>query len=273
EIDRARLEGARRRGAQEFTGGIFERFQRDIHRLELRFAGAHHRSEGNKAEMLVQLKLARGPGNNREVVAFFNAMLPEQSEDSLQYLGAAEFFLDGQQANFANRASGGTVRVEILQLLIERKWARATHGEHSDELLSRETDEIGIFRVKFVDETMGGRSVMLRNFLNECFVVEPVNLLELPIFVGGFKGQRLPCAHNDLSLSASIWRRSRRLEISSAIFLRCANRTKPFVIVSSTTCMRSCPRKSATSGRETMAKRPGKTVRHCKTNAPKKSTQ
>src|SRR6185437_1888838 len=134
-------------------------------------------------------------------------------------------------------------------------------------------NQVGVFRVKLVHQPVRRRGLVLRDFLDEGFVVQPMNLLELPIFVGGLKRQRLACAHKDLSVSAGRCRRSTRWEISSAIFFRCAKRTRPLIIVINTTWMRSCPRKSATSGRQTSAKRPGSTVRHCNTNAPKNNMQ
>jgi hypothetical protein len=76
--------------------------------------------------------------------------------------------------------------------LIERERAVATDGEHADESFARETDQIGVLGVKFVDEPLRLRSVMLGNFLGERFIVEPVDLLELQIFRGGLEDQRLP---------------------------------------------------------------------------------
>src|SRR5689334_8435226 len=76
EIDGAGLKGARRRGAEEFAGGHFESFECDIHGLELGFAAAHHGTERDKAQMLVEPKLASGAADDSEVVAFFDAVLP-----------------------------------------------------------------------------------------------------------------------------------------------------------------------------------------------------
>src|SRR5437899_3500739 len=94
EIDGALLECARRGGAQENASGVFERFQRDIHGLELSVATADHWAKWREAEVLVEFELARCAGDNGEVVTSFDAMLPEQCEDALQDLSATEFFIN-----------------------------------------------------------------------------------------------------------------------------------------------------------------------------------
>ena len=53
EIDSAGLKCARGRRAQELARGRLKGFQSDVHRLELRFPRANHRTKGNKAEVLI----------------------------------------------------------------------------------------------------------------------------------------------------------------------------------------------------------------------------
>ena len=101
EAHRAGLEGARRRRAQKLARRRLERLQRDIHRLELRVAGAHHRAERHEPQVLVEFELARGAGDDRQVIALLDAVLPQQRQDALQHLRAAVFLLDGQQPDFA----------------------------------------------------------------------------------------------------------------------------------------------------------------------------
>ena len=112
-------------------------------------------------------------------------MLPEQRQDALQHLAAAraaEFFLDGKQPDFADGPARRQMGIEVRQFLVERERPVAAHGEHPDELLVLQTDEIRVLRVKLVHEPLGGRRLVLRDFLDEGLVVEPVNLLKFPIF-------------------------------------------------------------------------------------------
>ena len=54
KIHRAGMKRARGRRAQKFARRDLERFQRDIHRLELGVAAADERAERHKTEVLVQ---------------------------------------------------------------------------------------------------------------------------------------------------------------------------------------------------------------------------
>src|SRR5689334_23374047 len=100
EVDCAGLERARGRGTEKLASGRLEGFECDVHRLKLGFGCSDRWSERNKAKMLVKPKLARGPGNNRQVVTALDSMLPKQSENSLKYLGAAELAVNRQQTDF-----------------------------------------------------------------------------------------------------------------------------------------------------------------------------
>ena len=149
--------------------------------------------------MLVQPELPRRAGNDGEVVAFLDTMLPEQRQNTLQNLAAArpaEFFLEGEQPNFTNGPAPRQVDVEVGQFLVEGKRPVAAHGEHADQFLILQTNQVRVFRVKFIHEPLRGRGLMLRDFLDEGFVIEPVNLLEFPIFGRGLERQRVLCTHN-----------------------------------------------------------------------------
>ena len=175
EIDGALLKCARRRGTQKNAGGVFEGLQRDIHRLELRFAAANQRAKGHKAEVLVEFELSWRAGNDSEIVTSFDAMLPKQCEDALEDLSATEFFIDGEQTNFADFAASGQIGIEILEFLIEREGAIATNGQHAGQLASAQTNKIRVFGMKFIYEPMGGLGFVLRDFFNKRFVIEPMD--------------------------------------------------------------------------------------------------
>ncbi len=127
------------------------------------------------------------------MMAFLDAMLPEQREDALQHLAAprpAEFLFDGEQADFADLAVRRQVGVEVGKFLVEREWPVASHREHAGEFLIAETDQVRIFRVELVHQALRRRRLVLRNLLDECAVVEPVNLLELPVVRGDLEHER-----------------------------------------------------------------------------------
>src|ERR1035438_10803726 len=98
--------------------------------------------------MLVEFKLTRGAGDDGQVVALFNAVLPQQGKDALQDLCAAKLLLNRQQADFADLASGGKVRVELVEFVIERERPVAARGQHAGQLPARQTDQVGVLRVE-----------------------------------------------------------------------------------------------------------------------------
>ncbi len=49
--------------------------------------------------------------------------------------------------------------------------------------------------MKFIHEPLRGRGLVLGDFLDEGLVIEPVNLLEFPIFRRGLERQWILCAH------------------------------------------------------------------------------
>ena len=91
---------------------------------------------------------------------------------------------------------GRQVRIEFRQFLVERERPVAAHGQHPDEFLVAEADQIGVLGVKFVHEPLDGGRLMLRDFLDEGPVVQAVNLLELPVFRRQFEYQRFRWIHN-----------------------------------------------------------------------------
>ena len=76
--------------------------------------------------------------------------------------------------------------------MIERERAAAADREHAREFFPGETDQVGVLGVKLVHEPFGRRTLVLRNFLNEGFVVKPVDLFELPVFRREFENEGLP---------------------------------------------------------------------------------
>jgi len=57
---------------------------------------------------------------------------------------------------------------------------------------SGEANEVGVLSVEFVHQPLRWRALVLRDFLHERFVVQPMDLFKLPVFGSEFKNERLP---------------------------------------------------------------------------------
>ena len=78
----------------------------------------------------------------------------------------------------------------FLELLIERERTTASHGQHARQLPATQTNEVSVFCVEFVHQTMRGRSLMLRNLIDERFVIQAMDRFEFPIFGRSLEYQR-----------------------------------------------------------------------------------
>ena len=84
------------------------------------------------------------------------------------------------------------MRVEVFEFLVKRERPIAAHGEHARQSPPAEANQVSVLGVEFVHQPVRWRGLMLRNLLNEGFVVEPMDLLELPILSREFEDQRGP---------------------------------------------------------------------------------
>ena len=84
------------------------------------------------------------------------------------------------------------MRVEVFEFLVKRERPIAAHGEQARQFPPAEANQVGVLGVEFVHQSVRWRGLMLRNLLNEGFVVEPMDLLELPILSREFEDQRGP---------------------------------------------------------------------------------
>src|SRR5579875_420372 len=91
------------------------------------------------------------------------------------------------------------VTVQIGQLLVKGERAFAPHCQHPNEFPITQANEIGVLAVKLIHQSLGGRTLVLRNLLNESLVVEPMNGFELPILRSEFENQRLAFFHRHTS--------------------------------------------------------------------------
>jgi hypothetical protein len=63
--------------------------------------------------------------------------------------------------------------------LVERERPRAANSHHADDAVVTQPDYIRVLGVKTIDEEAVRRRCVPRDLLNECLVVECVNLFEL----------------------------------------------------------------------------------------------
>ena len=93
----------------------------------------------------------------------------------------------GEEPQLHRPASGREPLIEIRQLGIEGKRPTPPHGEHGDDASIPHSDQVGIFRVKLIHEKTCRARCVLRDFLHERLIVEPMNLLKLVRRGGNFE--------------------------------------------------------------------------------------
>ena len=87
-------------------------------------------------------------------------------------LRAAEFFLDLRASEFRKWSAGGEDRNQDSRVFESSENGRR-HGRRAcRRIFSGQTNQVGIFRVKLVHQTMRGRGMVLRNLLDEGFVIQ-----------------------------------------------------------------------------------------------------
>ena len=180
----------RARGRREGLGHLEKFLEREIHGLELRLAAADERAERHEAEMLVEPGLARGAGDDGHVVAHVLEVLREQADELREDEAVAEIFLDREQADFEHLVAGRQVGIEVRDFVIEREGPVPPPCHHADEAVAVKADGVGVFRVKLVHEALLRVVRVLGDFLDEGFVVEAVDGLELPVFARNLELQR-----------------------------------------------------------------------------------
>ena len=76
----------------------------------------------------------------------------------------------------------------MLKLLVQREGVSASGRHHSNQLPVPYTDEVRVLVVELVDQEPVRVRLVLRNLLHEGLVVQPVDLLELPLLGGDLEG-------------------------------------------------------------------------------------
>jgi hypothetical protein len=73
--------------------------------------------------------------------------------------------------------------------LVEGKGAAPAGGDHPNDALIAQADEIGVFGVEFIHQAGRAGGLMLRDFLHERSVIELMDLLKFPVLSGDFELQ------------------------------------------------------------------------------------
>ena len=152
-------------------------------------------------------------------------VIQQQLEQPLEHHPVAMARKHGQQTDLANPAAGRQVTVDVAELFVERERSFVPYRHHADELVAIQRDEIGVLVVETVHQPLLRVRRVLGDFLDEGFVIETENLLELRFSGGHFKSQGLLRVHGcrgTARLSLLSFRPVMSLCISSGIFLRCA---------------------------------------------------
>ena len=157
-------------------------------------ARPEQRAKGDKAQVAVKLLLAGGAGDDAQIVAVFQAVLPHQGRQAPEDLAVAELFFHREEADFAGAAAWRQVGIQIGQLLVQGKGAARAGGDHANDSVAAQADQVGVFIVEFIHQPGSGRGLMLGDLLHKSPVIELMNLFELPIFRCDFELQGL-CAH------------------------------------------------------------------------------
>ena len=139
--------------------------------------------------MSVEPELAHGGRQYREVepacIAFLHEPRQQAAQDDSLPLGR----IDGEQAHLADTPSRGKVLVERVELMVERKGAPGSQGQHANQAgrdARQDEDSVALERV---DQPSIGAARVLRNLLREGPVVQAADLVEVA-FGGELETQR-----------------------------------------------------------------------------------
>src|SRR6266536_4098581 len=91
----------------------------------------------------------------------------------------------------------------------------STDGNHSREAVAVQRDDVDVLGMEFVDETARDGCRMLRDFFGKGLMVQPMNLVEFPVFGRDLHAQRRFLAHVSDSGSLVVHYRSPNAASSS----------------------------------------------------------
>ena len=106
-------------GRREDLGHLDEFLQREIHRLELRLARAHHRAERHETQVLVEAQLPGRSRDDRHVETLLPVVLRQQPNQFGEDEPVAVLLLDGQQAHFNDFVALWQMRFEVGEFLVQ----------------------------------------------------------------------------------------------------------------------------------------------------------
>ena len=108
------------------------------------------------------------------------AILHRLFQQSMGHAAVSPVLFGCEQTHLADRTIRRQIRIEILELFIQRKRPLASHRQHADDLTVHNADDIGVLLMKLVYQDALGISLVLRDLLDKRLVIETVDLLELP---------------------------------------------------------------------------------------------
>jgi hypothetical protein len=169
---------------------LAKRFQREVHRLVESFAGAHQGAERREAQVAIKLGLPRRARDHGEVVLLLQRVPREQVNQAAEDEPTTAVACRCQQPHL-DRPPGGKVLIEVRQFQVERERSLSSHGQHADQSFTADRDDICVLVVESIDEGPCRIRWVLRDLFHERLVVEPMDLLKLPVCGGNPEAQRL----------------------------------------------------------------------------------
>ena len=141
--------------------------------------------------MAVQLELACRSGDDDGVEAGAQAVRHQLRHQPAKDDARAVLRLHGEQTDLADPSVRWKVRIQVLDLRIERERAHPAHGDHSEHPLAATAHDVRILPIEAVDQLTALVRRMLRDLLDERSIVQAMDLLALAEIGRDLEGQRL----------------------------------------------------------------------------------
>jgi len=140
----------------------------------------------------VKPALARGGRDDQQVETARTTLALEHLRQPGQHRRAAPSRCHRQQPHFADAGAGRQIVIEVRQLRVEREWSLRAQRGHAGERRAQpagQADQVGVLRVKAIDQASCFVRRVLRNLLDERGVVQAVDRLELGVVIGNLEVQ------------------------------------------------------------------------------------
>ncbi len=148
------------------------------HGHERRSTRADRRAQRAESEPLIQLEPPFDPRDQQMRVAMLLGIGIERPDEAEKERVVPLARLDGQQAHFQRPRAGLAQDRRVGQAIGDGKRRLVVGADHAHDFIIADDDQINVLVVEFVDQGAGPCRWMLRDFVDECAVIETVNLLE-----------------------------------------------------------------------------------------------